>query len=85
MTTPILPMLTFLEDAKQRLEVAPDAVVLEANYRYFAGVLRGYYLAGAVSEVEYINARRDLQLVYESRKAMFDLNAEWQRREGERS
>lgn len=77
------PFLTYLERARQRIESAPDAHQLLLNWRHDDGVLEGFFLAGAVSAVEFRAARTDLLLAYEARKGMFDIDAEWNRRHGD--
>lgn len=81
--TPIVPFLTYLEQAKRRMDEAPDAKQLDALFRRDDGVLHGYFLAGAVSVVEANAAHHDLQRVYEAQAGMFDLRAEWKRRHGD--
>lgn len=69
-----------LAAAMQRLEDAHTQDALRNQWNLDRGVLHGYFLAGAVCEVEYQAARRELQRVYESRLGLFDLQAEWRRR-----
>lgn len=80
MNATVLPFETNLAEARQRLEEAPTREGLRSQWHMDRGVLRGYYLAGAVCEVEFHAALRDLQRIYESRDALFSLQAEWRRR-----
>lgn len=76
----VLPFEIHLAEAKQRLKDVHTREALRDRWHMDRGVLRGYYLAGAVCQVEYHAARRELQRVYESRLGIFDLQAEWCRR-----
>lgn len=76
----VLPFETHLAEAKQRLEDAHTRDALRDQWHLDRGVLRGYFLAGAVCEVEFRAALRDLQRVYEARLGLLDLQAEWRRR-----
>lgn len=79
MNATVLPFETHLAEAKQRLEDARTRETLRDQWLRDDGVLRGYYLSGAVCQVELHAAHRDLKCVYESRLGIFDLQAEWRR------
>lgn len=81
--TVITAMHDFLAQAKERIEDAPDSARLTLSHQHDQGVLKGYFLGGAVSRVEYQAACGDLRLAYESRKGMFELQREWRRRHGD--
>jgi hypothetical protein len=63
----VQPFMVTLENAVQRIDAANNRDHIEYLRIHEGGILRGYFLAGAICEIEYHAAVRQLQERYERR------------------
>lgn len=63
----VIPFTQAVQDAVRRLEAAKQREHIEYVRTEEGGILRGYFLAGAVCKVEYEAAVHQLQELYEEK------------------
>lgn len=63
----LMPFTEALADVNGKVQAATDRDSLRSQFDHGSGVLRGYYFAGAICEVEVTAALAELRRVYRER------------------
>lgn len=74
-TMPLVPFLESVNDAESELGTALTCIALDDRMNYAFGLVSGYLLAGAISELEQSAALELLNRTYRRRKRQLTVQA----------
>lgn len=77
MNNPLKTLDVALQEGLEEIEAASDTVEADAAWNRWGGVMLGYFMSGAVSQVEVLAAQAELRKTYNTIKSHALLCEQW--------